>query len=110
MSNIKKLTEFENAMETICDECKTRYPIPMEENYCLCNCMVRQIWRNILDESKKEREKQTMEITNVIELIKKLEKLPPNTPIYVGGTQGYLHITTDEDGNKAVCFDDSEEI
>ena len=106
---MSKLTEYEEAMETICDECRTRYPIPVEDNYCLCNCMVRQIWRNILDE-KKAREENAMELTTVENLIEQLKLLNPNTPVYVLGTTGYLHITTDEDGNKAVCFDDSEEI
>ena len=109
MSNIKKLTEFENAMEVICDECRTRYPIPVEDNYCLCNCMVRQIWRNILDE-KKAREENKMELTTVENLMEQLKLLNPNTPVYVLGTIGYLHITADSNGNAVVNFDDSEEI
>ena len=107
MSNIKRLTLYEEAMETVCDECQTRYPV--KDNYCQCNCMVRQIWRNILDE-KKAREENKMELSTVSKLMEQLKELPPDTKVYVLGTTGYLHITADSNGKAVVNFDDSEEI
>ena len=50
-----------------------------------------------------------MELTTVEKLIEKLKELPQNSEVYVGGTNGYLHIIEDENG-KVVSFDDSEEI
>ena len=107
MSNIKRLTEFENAMETICDECKARHDL--HYNYCEEQCMVRPLWYEIIDEQKKEREDNTMELSTVANLIEQLKLLNPNTPVYVGGTQGYLHIQ-DNNGKAVVSFDDCEEI
>lgn len=107
---MSKLTEYEEAMETICDECQTRYLMPVEGNYCLCNCMVRRVWRDILAEQKKEREGKSMELTTVENLMEQLKSLNPNTPVYVLGCQGYLHITEDDNGNQAITFDDNEEI
>lgn len=108
MSNINRLTEYENAMETVCDECKARHDL--ENYYCHAECMVRHVWRDILAEQKKEKEGKTMELTTVMELIEQLAKLPLNAKVYVGGVQGYLHITEDSNGNQAVVFDDSEEL
>ena len=51
-----------------------------------------------------------MELTTLEELWEQIKTLPPKTPIYVGGTKGYLHIVEDKNGNKSVCFDDCEEI
>ena len=51
-----------------------------------------------------------MELTTVENLLEQLKLLNPNTPVYVLGTQGYIHITADDNGNAVVSFDDSEEI
>ena len=51
-----------------------------------------------------------MELTTVENLLEHLKLLNPNTPVYVLGTTGYLHITADDDGNAVVSFDDDEEI
>lgn len=108
MSDIKKLTQYEEAMETVCDECKARHDL--ENYYCHAECMVRQVWRDILAEQKKEREKKPMELSTVEKLMEQLKLLNPNTPVYVLGTTGYLHITADSKGKAVVNFDDSEEI
>lgn len=105
---MSKLVEFENAMEIICDECQARHN--MHYNYCEEQCMVRPLWYEIIDEQKKEREDNTMELSTVSDLMEQLKSLPSQTPVYVGGTQGYLHITADDNGNQAIVFDDSEEI
>ena len=47
-----------------------------------------------------------MRLTTVNELIKELNTLPPETKIYVGGTQGYLNIVEVGNGEKIVAFDD----
>lgn len=51
-----------------------------------------------------------MELTNLESLWEQIKKLPPKTPIYVGGTKGYLHIIKDDNGNDFIVFDDCEEI
>jgi hypothetical protein len=43
-----KQTDFENAMELICDECAARHN--MHYSYCEEQCMVKQLWYDILDE------------------------------------------------------------
>lgn len=50
MSMTKKLANYEDAMETICDECQARHN--MNHTYCEEQCMVRTVWYNILDEVK----------------------------------------------------------
>ena len=50
-----------------------------------------------------------MELTTVERLIEALKELPQNSQVYVGGTNGYLHIIEDDD-NTVVSFDDNEEI
>lgn len=50
-----------------------------------------------------------MELTTTYELTKELMKLPPNTPVYVGGTTGYMHIV-ENNGKKSVVFDDNENV
>ena len=51
-----------------------------------------------------------MELTTVEKLIEALQKLPHNSKVYVCGTNGYMHIIEDENGDTVVSFDDSEEI
>ena len=51
-----------------------------------------------------------MELTTVVELIEMLKELPPKAKVFVCGVTGYLHIVDDEDGNKAIVFDDASEI
>ena len=60
--------------------------------------------------TKRKVRNKIMELTNVSNLIEQLKLLNPNTPVYVLGTTGYLHITADDDGNAVVSFDDDEEI
>jgi hypothetical protein len=53
MSMTKKLVNYEDAMETICTECEAkRNKHYVSQIYCEDDCMVRQIWRDILDEAK----------------------------------------------------------
>ena len=56
MSHTKKLCQYEDAMETICDECQARHNV--KPSYCKDDCMVRQVWRDILDEVKMETESE----------------------------------------------------
>ena len=46
-----------------------------------------------------------VELTTVVELIEELKQLPPKTKVYANGTNGYMHIGTDVDGNDCVSFD-----
>lgn len=54
--DIKRLTTFEDAMETVCDECRSRHN--MNHTYCEEQCMVRTVWYNILDENKATEEEE----------------------------------------------------
>ena len=58
MSHTKKLCQYEDAMETVCDECQSRHN--MNHAYCEEQCMVRTVWYNILDEVKESEEKNML--------------------------------------------------
>lgn len=52
MSNIKRLTLYEDAMETVCEQCIFYF-----NDISDCSeCAVHKTWHNILDENKTESE------------------------------------------------------
>jgi hypothetical protein len=51
---MSKLQDYEIAMRIICDECKNRHN--MNCSYCDEQCMVREVWYNLLDERESEED------------------------------------------------------